>query len=218
MLVLLDHWNRERRFPDTDTLRGYGGRSGHDIEKLYISANVLLERYGVACPSGFQSDELDGRLLHHFSDFAKTSRYFNLDSIAGGKANEDPLARWHRLLQDVYEKDISELKRLHEEDQMEGLISEVEPIVVHTDRNSMSGEPQSFREMALDQSMIARALSAMLLRLLKALVPLKELLRTICEQIHRADQSSANVPFMDEFLDFVCQDRTIVEEPADEWP
>jgi len=219
VLVLLDHWKRERRFPDTQELRQHGGRSGHDIEKLYLTVRDLFVRYGVSCP-GFDPDDLDTRLLGYLSDFAKVSRYFNLDTLVGESRSEDPLARWDALLHEVYERDLPEMQRIHDEDQLDAMAETIEGNVVHMPCESMGGEPQSFRGMVQDHGMIARALPAMCLRLLKLLIPLKELLIEIRVGIHADDDhsQSATVPFMEEFLDFVCRDKTIVDEAPEDWP
>lgn len=60
-------------------------------------------------------------------------------------------------------------------------------------------------------------------RLVQLLIPLQALLIAVREQVQKDDltrggeDADPSVPFMEEFLDFVCEDKTIVLEPED-WP
>jgi hypothetical protein len=211
LLLMLDHWSGFQHFPSTQELKGYG----HDIERLHASVLLLFPQYNVLWPSGFEPDDLDRDLLRFFSDFARSSRYFNLDVLAGGALGTDPLVRWSALISRVYEADVPEMKRVHNEEQLDAMVKMIEPNVF-----SFPGD-QSFRETVQDHSKIALALPAMCLRLLKLLVPLKELMISIREQIHRRDHEAGrnwDVPFMEEFLDFVCRDKTIISEAPEDWP
>ncbi len=59
--------------------------------------------------------------------------------------------------------------------------------------------------------------------LVQLLVPVQPLLTAIRAQVQKDDlalggeHAGASVPFMEEFLDFVCNDKTIVDAP-EEWP
>lgn len=220
VLLLLDHWQRDRRFPNNSELKRYGGRSGHDVEMLYASAKVLFARYGLPWPPGFEPDDIDRRLLGFLSDFAKSSRYFNLDTLAGAAKSADPLAAWEALLDDVYEEDVPELKRVSNEAQVDTVVELTEAHVVHIPSTSMGGETQSYRDLCQDHEKLALVLPEMCWRLVKILVPLKELLITIRQRAQEEDLrrgGEVSVPFMEEFLDFVCKDKTIILDGED-WP
>ena len=67
---------------------------------------------------------------------------------------------------------------------------------------------------------MACALLQMRWRLVKLLVPLQSLLIAIREKIHAEDHQitdDASVPYMEEFLDFVCGDKNVILESED-WP
>ena len=220
VLLILDNWRRERCLPNSQEIRRHGRKSGHDIERLYAAVKELFAVYRVSCPAGFEPDDLDLDLLSYFSDFAKMSRYFNLDMLFEEFKGEDPLARWNKLILDVYLRDLPRLQRIHDEDELDAMAERIEGNVYHMPNKGMTGESLSFREMVQDNSRVARALSPMCLRFLKLLIPLKELLIRVRERIHEDDDhtQSATVPYMEEFLDFVCTDRTIVDEAPDDWP
>lgn len=220
VLLLLDYWCRDRRFPSNTELKQHGGRSGHDIEMLHTTVDGLFTRYGVERTKEFEPDDIDRELLRFLSDFAKSSRYFNLDTLAGTAKNADPLAAWEALLDDVYESDVPELKRVSNEEQLDAVVEMTEAHVIHIPSTSMGGEPQSYRELCQDHEKIALVLPEMSWRLVKNLVPLKDLLIAVRERVHEDDaqrSSDASVPFMEEFLDFVCGDKQVILTSED-WP
>jgi hypothetical protein len=58
--------------------------------------------------------------------------------------------------------------------------------------------------------------------MVQLLVPLKELLIVLREQVHKDDlakggpHADPSVPYMEEFLEFVCEDKTVLE--SEDWP
>jgi hypothetical protein len=216
----MSHWHRNRQFPTDSELKKYGGRSGHDVAKLYDSAKNLFQPYGVERKRHLEPDDIDDRLLKFLSDFATGSRYFNLDMLTGTKARPDPLGIWDDLLLDVYEKDVPEQERLPDLDENDILVDHIEGngCVKSTGMGSML---QTQSEYNHDQEKMALALPEVCWRHVKLLAPFKALLIAIRERIHEEDHKidgEASVPYMEEFLQgFVCEDRSIVLESED-WP
>jgi hypothetical protein len=223
VLLLMSDWHRNRQFPTDSELKKYGGRSGHDLQKLYESTKSLFQQYGVERESHLVPDDIDYRLLEFLSDFATRNRYFNLDMLTGTKARPDPLGIWDDLLLDVYEKDVPEQKRLPELDENDILVDHVEGnACVKT--TGMGSTLQTQSEHNHEQGKMALALAEMCWRLVKLLAPLEALLIAIHERIREEDRridgedTEASVPYMEAFLeDFVCEDRNIILESED-WP
>lgn len=198
VLLLLDNWHRERKFPNNNELRQYGGRSGHNLGKLYKSAIRLFPRYGVNWKDTYELDEIDGDFLTFLSDFANGSRYFNLNALTDSSESAespDPIKRWECLLYRVYAIDVAKEEPPH------GAVLVPEP-------DDLSSEHHITIVLASRQ---------MCWRLVRFLIPLKDLLIAIRAQVQRDDKGDASAPFMEEFLDLVCEDKSIVLEDA-EWP
>jgi hypothetical protein len=207
VLLLLDSWHRERRFPDNEALKQQGGRSGHDVEKLYESARKLISRYGVEWKAAYDPDEINRDLLNFLADFANGSRYFNLDNLAGPSKSADPVQRWETLLYRVHAKDIAK----EQPTDTAGAVRVPDP------------DSLSLGKLAGHHAKIAAASRHICWRLVQLLVPLQALLIAVCEQVHADDlkiggeSAAPSVPYMEEFLEFVCDDNSIILKSED-WP
>jgi hypothetical protein len=162
--------------------------------------------YGLEWISTYGPDKINRDILSFLADFANGSRYFNLDTLAGPVKSADPVQRWEALLYRVYAKDVAN-KTAHTHDAI--------PV---PDLDSLS-----LGKFAVHHMKIAAASPHICWRLVEYLIPLKALLIAVCEQIHKDDftlggeGADPSVPFMEEFLDFVCQDKTVILKSVD-WP
>lgn len=204
ILLLLDHWHRGREFPDFETLKQYGGKSGHNLEKLYESARNLFPSYEVEWKPEYEPDSINRDLLTFLSDFANGSRYFNLDSLTGPTQYKDPIQRWEGLLYRVHAEDV------RNEKQTPG-------------KPYPNPERMETPKLAAHHVRLILAARQITWRLVQLLLPLFELLIATREQVHKDDlriggeEADPSVPYMEEFLDFVCGDKTVILESED-WP
>lgn len=202
ILLLLDKWHRERKFLTNGELKA----KSHGVENLYKEARALFPHYAVPWKDTYEQDEINRDLLSFLAGFANGNRYYNLDVLAGAVPQDarNPIYCWQRLFYRAYEQDHPK----------------AEPIVTKPDvpEDSMS-DSELFRHHVI----IPAARQHICWRLVQLLIPLQALLIAIREQVQRDDlafggeHADPSVPFMEEFLDFVCEDKTIVFEP-DDWP
>lgn len=69
-----------------------------DLKKLGHGLIGLCEYTGIK----FQSDSIHHKLISFLNDFAKASRYYNIDSMMNKDIKyDDPLSQWHLLSQDI---------------------------------------------------------------------------------------------------------------------
>jgi hypothetical protein len=204
ILLMLDRWHDERKFPDNSQLKQYGGKSGHNLAMLHNSVLPLFSKYAVARMPSWELDEINKDILNFLADFANGSRYFNLDQLAGSSNHgENPIYRWQRLFYRAYARDNPK----------------AEPVDTRPDvpEDTMSNSAL-FRHHVI--MMATRPYICW--RLVQLLIPLKSLLIAIREQLHKDDfaiggaDADSSVPFMEEFLDFVCGDKTIILN-SEEW-
>ena len=202
ILLLLDKWHRERKFLSDEELRA----KGHNVEKLYKDVRVLFPQYAVAWKDIYEPDSINRDLLSFLAGFANGSRYYNLNALAGAAPQHanNPIYRWQRLFYRAYEQDHPN----------------AEPVVTTPDA---SEDSMSLSELTRHHVIIAAARPHICWRLVQLLLPLQALLIATREQVHSdglalgGEHAHPSVPFMEEFLDFVCEDKTIVLEPED-WP
>ena len=208
VLLLLDSWHRERKFPGNEALKRYGGNLGHNVEKLYESVRKLFPRYGVEWKTTYDPDEINRDLLNFLADFANGSRYFNLDNLAGLSKSADPVQRWEALLYRVHANDIAK----------EQPTDTASAVRVPDDPDSLP-----LGEFAGHHAKIAAAARHICWRLVQLLVPLQALFIAVREQVQEDDvkfggeSADPSMPFMEEFLEFVCDDKSIILKSED-WP
>jgi len=211
VILLLDAWHRERKFPDNNRLREFG----HKVDKLYGEAKGLFSKYGLEWKTEYDPDEINTTLLNFISDFSNGSRYFNLDTLAGQSKSTDPVRRWEALLYDIYNRDVPECKRSSGREPP-GTSPQLE---VYKDPE----ECETTAELAAHHVIVVMALPHLCWRLVQLLIPLHILLIAVREEAQKDDFSKGgpdadpSVPFMEEFLDFVCEDKSVILESKD-WP
>jgi len=94
LAIVVDHsLENSGLFPTDDTLRA----RGHDLQVLLAWANQISLKYR----AGLEHSELPDSaihtgIIHVLTEFAKYSRYYNLDYLAGRakQSVEDPVATW----------------------------------------------------------------------------------------------------------------------------
>lgn len=205
VILMLDHWHDERKFPNNDRLKKYGGKSGHNVAMLHESMLPLFPKYHLERNNKWELDAINKDILNFLADFANGSRYFNLDQLAGSSNHgENPIYRWQRFFYRAYAHDHPK----------------ADPIITKPD---VSEDAMSTSELTSHHVIMMAARPHICWRLVQLLIPLQSLLIAIREQVHNDDVAigianpDPSVPFMEEFLDFVCEDKTIVLESED-WP
>lgn len=110
LIVVVDHAaNHDGTFPDNKTLKDH---YRHDLRSLLDYAEGLAPKY----LAGHEYGSTPGTDIHRgvievLSDFARSTRYYNLDTLTQGNASSkmDPIAAWYQrvglpILQKHYSK------------------------------------------------------------------------------------------------------------------
>lgn len=88
-------WYRveENKLPTNGELKSYG----HNIENMYFK---LLEKID---PNNkfIEKDSLYISILQFLTEYAKTSRYHNLDRLSGVESSIDPIHQWHVIQKEI---------------------------------------------------------------------------------------------------------------------
>lgn len=84
LIVLLDHYFANGSFPNNDVLKK---KYGHDLDKLFPAVrHIATERNIKTDYTDEPSSEIHREIIATLSEFSKTTRYYNLDCLTGGKA------------------------------------------------------------------------------------------------------------------------------------
>lgn len=201
ILILLDKWHRERQFLTNEELKA----KGHKLQNLHQDVLPLFQQYGVTWEASYSPDKINAELLSFLSDFANGSRYYNLNALADGaaQAEKNPIYRWQRLFYQTYRQDYPN----------------PEPIKFKPD---LPEDAMSMSQLVSHHVIIAATRPHLCWRMVQILIPLKELLIVLCEQVHKDDlakdgpHASPSVPYIEEFLEFVCSDKEALQSEG--WP
>ena len=93
LILLLDYYfENDHTFFDNKTLIGYS----HNLNKLFEAVKDVSEKLVTDENYKFPDTELHNELILFLSDFAKTTRYYNLDLLTNTKKNQyDPIKAWN---------------------------------------------------------------------------------------------------------------------------
>jgi len=94
LVVLLDYYfDNDHTFFDDNGLRN---KYGHDLNKLLETSKQISETLVTDERYKFPDTELHKKLILFLSDFAKTTRYYNLDLLTNTCRNQyDPIKAWN---------------------------------------------------------------------------------------------------------------------------
>jgi hypothetical protein len=114
LVVLVDHFlTSNGRFPTNDALRH---QYGHDLAKLFPAvAKIVAQRNITADYTGPPSSDIHSAIIATLGEFAKTTRYYNLDYLTGGKAAQlqsGPSAWIERVGRPILKKHYSRKKQV----------------------------------------------------------------------------------------------------------
>ncbi|BCE02102.1 hypothetical protein [Marinicellulosiphila megalodicopiae] len=104
-LIVISDYMLDHSFdaPSVKDLKSYG----HNLEALYLSCVAIGKKHDISHVNRFKKETVELNILSFFSDFAKGSRYYNLDELSGnGNLKNDPLNRWGNILDKIYENDV----------------------------------------------------------------------------------------------------------------
>lgn len=87
LIILVDHYSANgATFPTNDILKR---QYGHDLDGLFSAVDkIVANRNFTGDYSRRPDSEIHGEIISTLSEFAKTTRYYNLDRLTGGKAAE----------------------------------------------------------------------------------------------------------------------------------
>lgn len=109
LALILDHLARnDLRPPGNRAIRSYG----HDLRMLYDATKNIANQRNYQNNISFELDPIRDQILSFLSHFANQTRYSNIDSLAKGTEETNPLSEWNEILESVLHSDVRESKRL----------------------------------------------------------------------------------------------------------
>jgi hypothetical protein len=184
---------------------------GHDLVTLFRSVERVLGAVKTPPPD---LAPLTFGILKFLSEFAKTTRYFNLGVLTRGGSAIDPLEHWDNLLSSILRADANPKRVAWIEASSSDLASNISDRVFVHGYDLRKNKMDVGAWLAMPQVQDLAAAYAVR-RVFDLLTLLRDALSSACGPLHaRGDE---RIPFMGEFLQFVHPGR---EQPLKKrrWP
>jgi hypothetical protein len=202
---------RNGAFPTDKDLRNVG----HDIQTLVQKAQFVTRSQSAY--STLPGDSITNDIIEFLSEFAKGTRYYNIDFFVGGKSKGmgDPIKNWHAKVGAAILA-LPEIlaKRQHLQAQSQQVASLLSPAVVFAtaaDGTSLS----TVAELSISEGEANEVNKQAQWKILAIVRYLSLLIADLADAAHAASHSF--VPDMKEHFGFFCGDDSILHRYAT-WP
>ena len=181
---------------------------GHSIIDLYD----ILRGSAQSCfctSRWFGAGTIHGDVLAALSEFARTSRYYDIDQLVRGRKSLDPLARWFSVHMQIADNTLSHTRRSRIMQRARS----------HCETRGLLGwemGPKRQWDLTIDvtyQLEIARVTRGQCVWvIIKILKPIYQLIQLFSSKVHELEQEngiySPNVLYMTEFFPFCLTEKT----------
>jgi hypothetical protein len=216
-IIVVDHMANHNLVPPTSsTVRNHG----HDLTGLFNTLRAISVASSSHPLDAVKVGSLEHDILTFLSEFARATRYFNLDSLsAPSSTNADPLARWNGIIKRILEEEVPKRQRdriVRQSQALASVMSRVTFIFAH----DLEKESLDVERMVLLCELHDLAARHAVYRVFKLLKPLRDLLGEVTDKALDVNQrlsSEPAVPYMREFLDFVSLDKASILKRK-KWP
>lgn len=135
LIVITEHMiSNAGEAPTKNELKNYG----HDLMSLFTTCINIGKRYNWQVNS-YEPHSIENEILMFLSEFAKQSRYYNLDSLKiTPKGYADPLTSWDTILRKILTEDVDE-KLVEKKLRSASIICELMSDGIHAIQHGMSG-------------------------------------------------------------------------------
>jgi hypothetical protein len=206
IVVILDHKTRHALGNPTDKqLRAFG----HSLVDLYAKSKIIASERSLPSDGWFSSGQLEHDVLAFLSEFAKGSRYYNLDQLAGsGTKADEPLTKWYRVQMAIMEVNLPRAKR---EIVMQLARDHCDKFKLYGWELGPRGEYDLTIDVTYQLKVLRQTRGHCVWTIIKILRPFYDLLDRLCTDVHEIEVSKGietpTVPYMAEFVPFFLCDR-----------
>ena len=209
-IVIIDHMlDNQLKTPTKTQLKA----RGHNIADLYDEC----ERIGVIrssiIPARTSLEAIESELLQLLSDFARTTRYHNLDALSTSNTSFDPLTKLNQILFTIVATDVPRKQKILKQ---ANIVANQIDDATFTLMHGLDQSPLTTSDALSLPVLHEKAVRFAVLRFIKLLSPIKDLLRAISHEAYDLGPVPA-FPQMHEFLEWLWDDREYVLRKK-KWP
>lgn len=213
LAIVTDHMLKNSY--STPTIKQLKGKFGHDINTLYIECRKLIPRYCKKDGDILSLEAEDQALIGFLSEYAKDSRYFNLNEVCEAKMDRSPLDKWLDIARAVYDKHTPhQAREKGAKDLLHRMDTEGRPngFTAFLDEQ---GHPMTRFDCLHRQYIIEKSASLLIWRLVEIFRPIHFLLEAMaCEaSVYEESQGSPLmiIPHYENFFYFFMADKATIK-------
>jgi hypothetical protein len=205
--LIINHMARNQFSPPSaEAMKKYG----HKLPVLLEELRKISLADSVRSLDDIDEASVEWEMFTYLSDFASSTRYFNLDELGAGKTVADPLAHWRTIIRRIVKEDVS-TKRVkktmgqaaHLSQQMAGSVI----VLAHDAEGKPMDVLNAIGQPMLDELAAPYAVWYMVSLLKKLEKSLREINDFADAEAHRQGRTDQPVPSMSEFFLFLYYDR-----------
>ena len=212
-LVIIEHIaTNNLSVPTKNKLKSYG----HNIQELYDQCVKIANARSVAVPDRHSLNPIQKEIISLLSDFAQTTRYFNLDGLNPSHVGRDPLDHWGQIVTAILEKDVPKAQKEKILNQSNLIASAIDDITI-TIKKNLDKTPLSTEEALALPGLHDQAAKYAVLHVVKILAPLRELTSELSHLAYTLNTPEPVFPQMQEFIQWLWDDRQYILRKK-RWP
>ena len=212
-IIIMEHMLKNNlSVPTKKQLQNYG----HNIIELYDGCVKVAITNSAQLPDRVSISNTNQELLKLLSDFAQTTRYHNLDALSTQHTGKDPLEHWGEIILLILKQDVTKRQRdkvLGQAKMVANSIDDISITIMHgLDKQALSTEEALALPGLHDQ-----AVKYAILHLITLLSPIRDLISNLSHLAYGLGVTQPPFPQMQEFLEWICDDRQYVLRKK-KWP
>lgn len=217
LIVVVDYMlSNDFNPPTKKQLKAYG----HDLSSLYQSSVKAANRAGIVDVAMPFQGSIEEKILNLLSEFAKFSRYYNLDSLnSKSEKDVDPLIEWEEVINRVIEEDVPKEKLKKTANKAEQSYNDIKDITFMI-QHGIRGESLTFLQalsLPEKQSLAAPYLMVRLFKILSPLIHIASELGHIGFYTKSQDGTGPHIPLFKENLVYFMADDVQIKRKK-RWP
>lgn len=144
-LIIIQYYRgTNNAFPNNKILKSYG----HDLSNLYQT----IVKWKINQKTILHTEKISLKILEFLSEFAKTTRYYNLDTLTGRQQYTDPLIQWRAIQGLIIQKHPKRRRKSKLKDTLINLLNERSYVIVYNEKNELfSNVGELFQQIELDE-------------------------------------------------------------------
>lgn len=213
-LAVVTHYMLTNNY-STPTIEQLKNKFGHNVKTLYGECVKLMPEYHPLRTKQPTLDTEDQALIGFFTEYAKDSRYFNLNEVCEAKMNRSPLDKWLDIARSVYE--LHTPHQVRQKCAMDLLYSmdRQGPPNGFTYYQNESGHLMTVFDCLHRQYVVQKSAPLVIWRLVEVLRPIHLLLEAMSHKASEYEMSQGKsmmtIPHYEDFFYFLLADKAAIK-------